>query len=107
MNRIARWWDGVGLQLKLQVLIQGFLLVILLAAQHWLAAQYERQVLGAAEERARAIADGAINGLNTLMLTKIGSEDVISNQASRALFIRKMGVSENVREMRVLSLIHI
>lgn len=95
-------WDGIGLQLKLQILIQGLLIIILVAAQHWISVQFERQILDAAEERAKTVADGAINGLNTLMLTKVGAEDVISDKASRALFIQKMGASEKIEEMRVV-----
>ena len=102
MAGIAGWWNKIGLQVKLQVLIQGFLLVILLAAQQWLLMKFEHQVMDAAEERARAVADGAINGLNTLMVTKVGnSDEVISDKAARTLFIQKMGASEKVKEMRV------
>jgi methyl-accepting chemotaxis protein len=47
------------------------------------------------------VGDGAINGLNTLMLTKTGKEDVISNPKSRALFIEKIGISEKLKELRI------
>lgn len=102
MNGASSWWARVGLQLKLQILIQGFLIIILLCAQQWLSMQFEALVLAGAEERATAVGDGAINGLNTLMLTKAGKDEVISDQKSRALFIDKMGKSENVREMRIV-----
>jgi len=48
------------------------------------------------------VADGTINGLNTLMITKLGEKDVISDKTSRALFIEKMGVSEGIKELRVI-----
>ncbi len=96
------WWDRIGLQLKLQILIQGFLIIILFSAQQWISLQFENQLLSAAEERAKTVADGAINGLNTLMITKMGDEEVISNKQSRALFIEKMGVSENLKELRIV-----
>ncbi|MEO5659107.1 MAG: methyl-accepting chemotaxis protein [Polaromonas sp.] len=102
MNRIISLWHGVGLQLKLQILIQGFLIVILVAAQQWLTAQFEHRTLLAAEERTTAIADGAINGLNTLMVTKLGGKDVISDPVARTLFIKKMGVSDQIKELRVV-----
>ncbi|MDD5247682.1 MAG: methyl-accepting chemotaxis protein [Rhodocyclaceae bacterium] len=102
MDGISNWWRQVGLQVKLQILIQGFLIVALVAAQQWIAIRFEHQALRAAEVQATTIADGAINGLNTLMLTKVGDDDVISNKASRALFIKKMGASEKVREMRIV-----
>jgi len=102
MNGAFNWWSKIGLQLKLQILIQGFLIVILLAAQQWLSLQFEHLVLTAAEERAVAVGDGAINGLNTLMLTKAGKDEVISDKKSRALFIEKMGKSEKIKEMRII-----
>jgi methyl-accepting chemotaxis protein len=102
MNGIALWWDKLALQTKLQLLIQGFLIVILVAAQQWISIQFERHALHAATVRADTIADGAINGLNTLMITKAGENEVISNKASRALFMQKMGASEGVKEMRIV-----
>jgi methyl-accepting chemotaxis protein len=101
MNGISAWWDKLGLQLKLQMLIQGFLIVILVVAQQWILHRFEHQTLSAAEERAKTVADGAINGLNTMMMIKAGDSEVISNKASRQLFLQKIGASENVKEMRV------
>src|ERR1019366_3102606 len=54
------------------------------------------------KERANVIADGTINGLNTLMVTRVAGDDVISNKESRSLFIKKMGSSEKIKEMRVV-----
>ena len=102
MNNITGWWSKIGLQLKLQLLIQGFLIVVLVGAQQWLSNQFEQRALRAAEDRTVAVADGVINGLNTLMVTKLGDKDVISDPVSRALFIEKMGVSENLKELRVV-----
>jgi hypothetical protein len=102
MNNMSQWWNRIGLQRKLQILIQGFLLLVLVSAQHWLSSQFEQRALTAAEERTTAVADGAMNGLNTLMDIQIGGKDVISDAASRALFIRQMGVSENLVELRIV-----
>jgi len=102
MANISSWWDGIGLQLKLQILIQGFLILILLAAQHWLSIQFESEVLDGAKARANTVADGTINGLNTLMVTKAGDNDVINDTVSRALFIQKMGTSEGIKELRIV-----
>jgi len=102
MNNNFNWWDRIGLQLKLQLLIQGILIVILLCAQQWLSNQFEQRAFSAAQDRTVAVADGAINGLNTLMVTKLGSEDVISDSAARALFIQKIGAAEKVKELRVV-----
>jgi methyl-accepting chemotaxis protein len=102
MNNISDWWSNLGLQRRLQILIQGFLILILLGAQQWLSNQFEQRSLIAAEERTIAVADGAINGLNTLMVTQLGGDDVISDPVARALFIRKMGASENIKELRIV-----
>jgi diguanylate cyclase (GGDEF)-like protein/PAS domain S-box-containing protein len=85
----------------LQILIQGCLIVILVATQLWLTNLFEHQVLEAAKARAIEAADGAINGLNTMMVTKVGNDEVISNKVARALFIQKMGASEKIKEMRI------
>lgn len=95
------WWNRLGLQLKLQILIQGFLIVILIGAQQWITVQIEHQVMTAAEERAKIVADGAINGLNTLMVTKAGDDEIISDKKNRALFIDKIGKSEHITELRI------
>ena len=102
MSGITKKWDKLALQLKLQILIQGFLIVILVAAQFWISIQFEQQALRAANERAVSVADGAINGLNILMITKTDKSDVISSKESRALFIDKMGATEGVKEFRVI-----
>jgi methyl-accepting chemotaxis protein len=102
MNGVSGWWNGLGLQLKLQVLIQGFLIVILLAAQQWISLRFEHQVLSAAENRAQVIADGAINGLNTLMIIKGGEGLAISDGPTRSTFIDKLAASDKVKELRVM-----
>ena len=95
-------WSKLGLQLKLQVLIQGFMLVVLLAAQVWISSQIERRAIHAAEDRTAMVADGVINALNTLMSAKIGDKDVIDDPKVRDLFIRKMGESDELKELRVV-----
>ena len=102
MNDASGWWGKMGLQLKLQILIQGFLIVILVAAQLWISMQFEHHIVTAAQDRAISVGDGAINGMNTLMLIKIGKEEVIGDPKTRALFIDKMGKSEKVKEMRII-----
>ena len=56
MAIVANWWNSLGLRLKLQILIQGFLILVLLAAQQWVLVQFEKQVLHGATDRARAAA---------------------------------------------------
>jgi methyl-accepting chemotaxis protein len=102
MKSLTASWTNTGLQFKLQLLIQGFLFVVLLVAQNWFAGQLEDRALAAAHDRAVAMADGVINSLNTLMVTKIGQQDVISDGQARALFIQKMGFSDDLKELRVI-----
>ncbi|MFZ4625674.1 MAG: methyl-accepting chemotaxis protein [Rhodoferax sp.] len=90
------------MQLKLQLLIQGFLLIILLAAQQWLAHRLEGMELDAARDRTTTVADGINNGMNTLMDLKVGGKDVISDEAGRALFIERLGVSDKLKEVRFI-----
>ena len=96
------FWNKLGLQLKLQILIQGFMVVILVGAQLWISMQFEHLLLSAAQERAIAVADSAVNSLNTLMIVKAGDHEVISDRKSRKLFIQKFGTSEKIREMRII-----
>jgi len=102
MNTVNVWWSKVGLQRKLQLLIQGFLLIILISAQFWLLNKIEYMELEAARERATAVTDGVNNGLNTLMSVSIGESDFISDEKARARFIHQVAISDNLREIRVV-----
>jgi methyl-accepting chemotaxis protein len=102
MNSLLEVWNKITLQRKLQLLIQGLLLVILLAAQQWLTHEFERREIMSAEERTTAMADGVINGLNTMMDIQIGGKDAISDEKSRALFIQRLGVSDKLKELRAV-----
>jgi methyl-accepting chemotaxis protein len=95
-------WSRLGLQLKLQILIQCFMLFVLLAAQYWISSQIERRAIHAAQDRTAMVADGVINALNTLMSAKVGDKDVYDDPKIRDLFIRKMGDSEELKDLRVV-----
>ncbi|WP_272938333.1 methyl-accepting chemotaxis protein [Noviherbaspirillum denitrificans] len=99
---MSEWWSGLGLQRKLQILIQGFLLVVLVGVQHWISHQFEQRELLAAKERTTAVADGAINGLNTLMDVTVAGKDVISDAKAKARFIKQIGISEGIKELRII-----
>ena len=47
-------------------------------------------------------ADGVMNSLNTLMDVTVGGKDVISDEKARALFLKKIGISDGLRELRVV-----
>ena len=102
MNAVLGWWGRLGLQAKLQLLIQGALIAILLSAQYWVVHKFERRTLHAAEVRAIGVGDGAINGLNTLMDVRVGGQDFIEDPAARARFIKQTGISEGLNELRIV-----
>ncbi|ADE10564.1 EAL domain-containing protein [Sideroxydans lithotrophicus] len=73
------------------------LVVVLFIAHFWVINLFNQAILDEAERRAEISADGVINGMNMLMVT-----GMISNPDNRRLFIRKMGASENVSELRII-----
>ena len=102
MTAVSRVWGRFGLQIKLQILIQGFLIVILLSAQQWVATEFRNESLKSAEQRTIALADSVINGMNTMMEIQVGGKDAISDVKSRALFKKRLGVSDKLLELRVV-----
>jgi len=91
------WWYTQGIQIKLQIIIQLVLIAVLIPTQLWVERHFKEKILQAAEIRARVSADGVINGMNMLMINGI-----IKDTESRALYIKKMGASEGVKELRVI-----
>lgn len=94
---MKNWWGGLPLKNKLQIPIQLFLLVIMIGAQRWAMNQFEGRVRLEAEQKALVSSDGVINGLNMLMINGI-----ISQEDQRQLFVKKMGASDKVMELRVI-----
>lgn len=96
MNPLA-WWDRLGVQWKLHILIQGALILIFLVSQQWIVQRFEAQGVNEVHSQASDIADGLINGMNMLMETgKIG------DPANRLLLLKKMSDSPGVRELRIV-----
>jgi methyl-accepting chemotaxis protein len=91
------WWGALSLKNKLQIPIQVILLLIMVLVQRWAFDQFEHRVLQEAQQKAIVSSDGVINGLNMLMLNGI-----ISQADQRQLFIKKMGSSAGVEELRVI-----
>ncbi len=90
-------WHSLSIRAKLQIMIQGFLIAVLVISQHWTMAGFERRLVHDAEIRMQSTADGIINGLNMMMLT-----GDISAPEKRKLFTQKMGASENIKELRII-----
>ncbi|MFM2407323.1 MAG: hypothetical protein RL358_65 [Pseudomonadota bacterium] len=91
------WWSQLSLKNKLQIPIQLILMVVLVLAQRTALDKFEAYVLDGAEKQALISADGVLNGLNMLMINGI-----ISQEDQRALYIKKMGSSDKVTELRVI-----
>lgn len=91
------WWGRLSLKSKLQLPIQLILLLVMVLAQRMALDKFEKYVLEGAKQKALISADGVLNGLNMLMINGI-----ISNAEQRALYVRKMGTSDNVLELRVI-----
>ena len=90
-------WNSLSIQAKLQILIQGFLIIVLAVSQRWTMDHFEKRMLKEAEHRAQISSDGLLNGMNMLMVT-----GMISDPANRKLMVRKMGDSDGVAELRII-----
>ncbi|HXU93112.1 MAG TPA: methyl-accepting chemotaxis protein [Gallionella sp.] len=91
------WWSRLSLKNKLQIPIQLILLAIMVIAQRTALDKFEERVFEETRQKAAVAADGVLNGLNMLMLNGI-----ISDAGQRALFVKKMGASDNVLDLRVI-----
>ena len=90
-------WQSLNIGTKLNIPIQVMLIVILSFAHFWVMGHIKEDILDSAERRASISADGIINGMNMLMVT-----GMISNPENRRLFIKKMGASDSVKEVRII-----
>lgn len=94
---MKNWWQSKGIGAKLNIPIQVMLILSLSFAHFWVMAHIKGEILDGAERRATVSADGIINGMNMLMVT-----GMISHEDNRRLFIRKMGSSSDVKEVRII-----
>ena len=92
-----KWWKSLGISTKLNIPVQLMLVVMLSIAHFWILDHFRTTRLDGSEKRAIVSADGIINGMNMLMLT-----GMISDPDNRRLFIKKMGASEDVKELRIV-----
>jgi len=91
------WWSKLSVRTKLQLPIQLTLLVVMVFMQYVALNKFEHYVLEAAQEKALISADGVLNGLNMLMLNGL-----ISDPEKRTSYVKKMGSSEKIIELRVI-----
>jgi methyl-accepting chemotaxis protein len=97
VSALRAYWDGLGIATKLNIPIQIILVIVLSLAHFWVMESIKTDVLDGAKIRAKVSADGLINGMNMLMVT--GS---ISDPENRRLLVKKMGASEDVKELRIV-----
>ncbi len=94
---MKNYWNSLGIVVKLNIPIQMMLVVLLSFAHFWVMEHITGELLDGAKRRATVSADGIINGMNMLMVT--GS---ISDPDNRRLLIKKMGASEDIKELRII-----
>lgn len=94
---MKRIWNTLSIRAKLQIMIQGFLIAVLVVSQRWTMDSFEQRIIHDAQIRLVSTADGIINGLNMLMIN-----GEISDPANRKLFVTKMGASDNIKELRII-----
>ncbi|MHB1099681.1 MAG: methyl-accepting chemotaxis protein [Burkholderiales bacterium] len=99
---IGSKWDrfkfrNFSLQTKLQILIQGTLLVVLTAGQLWLAHSFKSETMQSARDHAVDVANSLIDGANMLMET-----GTISDVENRKLLLKKIASSGNIKSLRLV-----
>jgi methyl-accepting chemotaxis protein len=94
---MRHWWSRLPLKYKLQLPIQLILLLVMLVAQRTVLDKFKENVLAETRQKALVSADGLLNGLNMLMINGI-----ISQADQRELYVKKMGASKRVLELRVM-----
>jgi methyl-accepting chemotaxis protein len=94
---MKNWWSKLPLKNKLQIPIQLLLFVVMLFAQRVVLDKFEERLLEESRQKAGVVADGVVNGLNMLMINGI-----ISDADQRALYIKKMGASEGLLDLRII-----
>lgn len=92
-----QWFKNLGLQHKLQLILQPFLLVVLGVAYFAIADQMEQRMLSSIQARAVAVGTEVIDSANMLMMT-----GAISSAETRTLMLRKIAESGNLKELRLL-----
>ncbi len=90
-------FKNLSLKTKLQIVIQGFLLVVLLSCQLWLSSNFRNDTISAAKEKAEQVANETIDSFNMLMET-----GTISDPDNRKLLIEKIESSGGIKSARIV-----
>ena len=97
MLNITSWWHTLGMQSRLQIMTQFFVIITLVSSQYWVQHTFEDRAYSAAETRATVIAESLLNGANMMMLT-----GTISDAEQRQIFIEKMSQLEDVKKLSLI-----
>ncbi len=90
-------FKNLRLKTKLQIVIQGTLLVVLVSAQLWISHNFREKTLANAKTHAEQVANETIDSANMLMET-----GTISDPANRKLLIEKLESSGNIKSVRLV-----
>ena len=88
---------NLKLKTKLQIVIQGTLLVVLVSAQVWISHNFKEKTLASAKGRAEQVANETIDSFNMLMET-----GTISDPDNRKLLIEKIESSGSIKSARIV-----
>jgi len=93
---VRRWFSNLPLRLKMQIMIQPFLLILLSIATYFVWHAMRDNMLRDAEEKAEAVAMQVIDSANMLMVT-----GAISDPANRRLMIKKIVEGQHLHSLRL------
>jgi PAS domain S-box-containing protein len=96
-NSPSAWFANLGLQKKLQILVQSTLIVLLTLVTFILSDVFKSNMETSVRQRTEAIANEVIDGANMLMVT-----GTISDVESRHLLIKKIASSGNIVGLKLL-----
>ncbi len=88
---------NLKLKTKLQIVIQGLLLAVLLSSQLWISHNFKEKTLSSAKEKAEQVANETIDSFNMLMET-----GTISDPDNRKLLIEKLESSGGIKSARIV-----
>jgi methyl-accepting chemotaxis protein len=97
MSGILSWWYQLGMQERLQVMTQFFVMIVTFAVQFWIQHAMEERTYRAAEDRGVVIAHSLLHGANMMMIN-----GAFSDVEQRKLYTERMNGLEGVKSIALL-----
>lgn len=97
MVAISNWWYQLGMQARLQIMTQFFVVIVTFAVQFWIQHALEARTYHAAEERGVVIAHALLHGANMMMIN-----GAISDAEQRKIYTERMNQLEGVKSIALL-----